>query len=270
MQRDRDQTHTVSGKRVATTKVQEMKHRSVRALAPVFSLFALAVMVHADGARNFVARPTLGAARLELPSNIEWKSTIDKRGTYRVALSAVIDVSLVLKNIKTISSKALDRAPPCGDVVKISNATAKLTGATSLKYDLRFRFVKRVCAGTLPLELPADVSCSAKIALSAIRSIIAVDVRGAATPPCKIDGVYQSVSDAIYAIVGIDVFQMHLIDLAKQLPPEFRGVTINIRSLAFDLPPAPARLRVAAESTMSKVQFTELMARLEAVAPSTQ
>jgi len=80
----------------------------------------------------------------------------------------------------------------------------------------------------------------------------------------------QDQYDAIYAIVGIDVFQKHMVDLAKQLPPEFRGVTINIRSLAFDLPPAPARLRIAAESTMSKAQFTELMTRLEAAAPSTQ
>jgi hypothetical protein len=68
----------------------------------------------------------------------------------------------------------------------------------------------------------------------------------------------------------MDVFQKHLVDLSKQLPPEFRSVTIDIRSLEFDLPPAPARLHITAEGTMSKVQFTELMAKLEAVAPSTQ
>jgi len=247
-----------------------MRLRVALAVALGLSPFALPATTHADGTRDFVARPTLGAATLELPSNVAWKSTIDARGTYRVALNAVIDATSVLRNIKAISAQALDRAPPCGDVVKISNAAAKLTGATSLRYDLRFRFVKRVCAGTFPLELPANVSCSARISVSAARSIIAVDVRGAATPPCKIEGAYQSVSDAIYAIVGIDVFQKHMVDLAKQLPPEFRGVTINIRSLAFDLPPAPARLRIVAESTMSKAQFTELMTRLEAVAPSTQ
>ncbi|MCE9521743.1 MAG: hypothetical protein K8S25_04845, partial [Alphaproteobacteria bacterium] len=191
-------------------------------------------------------------------------------GMFRVSLNAIVDATYVLKNIKTLSAKALDRSTPCGDVVKISNAAVKLIGSTSLKYDLRFHYVKRVCAGTWPLELPADVNCSARIMLTAVRSIIAIDVRGATSPPCQIAGVYQGVSDAVYAIVGIDVFQKHFIDLTKQLPPEFRGVTINIRSLAFDLPPLPGRLHIAADSTMSKAQFTELMKRLEAVAPSTQ
>ena len=238
-------------------------------IAFVFWGLVLGSPAHADGMKNFVARPKLGAATLDLPSKISWQTTTNAQGTYRVTLSAIIDVSSVFKNIKSLSAKALDRATPCGDVVKILNAAAKPTGATTIRYDVRFRFVKRVCAGNLPLELPADVDCTAKIALSAIRSVITVDVRGAVAPPCKIVGAYQGVSDAVYAVVGVDVFQKHMIDLAKQLPAEFRGVTIDIRSLAFDLPPAPARFRVAAESTMSKAQYTELMTRLEAVAPST-
>ncbi len=245
--------------------------RCAQAVGAAFVWFYLILSstAHADGTKAFVARPKLGAATLELPSSVSWRTTANPQGTRLVTLSAIVDVTSVLKNIKPLSAKALDRAPPCGDVVKILNATARLTGAATLRYDLRFRFVKRVCAGSLPVELPADVDCAAKIALSAARSIITVDVRGAAAPPCKIVGAYQVVSDAVYSIVGIDVFQKHMIDLAKQLPPEFRGVTINIRSLAFDLPPAPARLRVSGDSTMSKAQYTELMARLEAVAPST-
>lgn len=235
----------------------------------VLLCLALTPAVDADGTKDFVARPKLGAATLELPSKIGWRATTDARGAHRVTLSAIIDVTSVLRNIKPLSAQALNRAKPCGDVVKILDAAARLTGATTLRYDLRFHYVKRVCAGNLPLELPADVDCAAKIVLSALRSTITVDVRGAVAPPCKIVGAYQSVSDAVYAIVGVDVFQKHMIDLTKQLPPEFRGVTIDIRSLAFDLPPAPARLRVTADSTMSKAQYTELMTRLEAVAPST-
>ena len=249
-----------------------MMQRLVRSTCAATALLSLALSLtaHADGAKDFVARPTLGAARLELPSKLSWQSTTDAKGMYRVTLVAIVDATYVLKNIKYLSAKALDRSTPCGDVVKISNAAAKLIGITTVKYDLRFHYVKRVCAGTLPLELPADVSCSARIMLTAVRSIIAIDVRGATTPPCQIAGVYQGVSDAVYAIVGIDVFQKHFIDLSKQLPPEFRSVTINIRSLSFDLPPLQSRLHIAADSTMSKTQFTELMRRLEAVAPSTQ
>lgn len=237
--------------------------------ALVFLSLILSSASHADGTKAFVARPKLGSATLELPASITWQARANAQGLHVVTLNALIDLTSTLKNIKSLSAKALDRAPPCGDAVKILNAAAKLTGATTLRYDLRFRFVRRVCAGTLPLELPADVDCAARIALLAARSIITVDVRGAANPPCKIVGAYQLVSDAVYSMVGVDVFQKHMIDLSKQLPPEFRGVTINIRSLAFDLPPAPARLRVSGESIMSKAQYAEFTARLDAVAPST-
>jgi len=55
----------------------------------------------------------------------------------------------------------------------------------------------------------------------------------------------------------------------QQLPPEFKGVTINIRSLAFDLAPKPTVLRISGESTMSPAQFKTFEARLEAAAPKT-
>ncbi len=247
-----------------------MKLNSAGLIAALIIWVAVATPgTRADGTRNFVARPTLGAAVLQLPSTVSWQTTPNPNGTYRVALTAEMDVRSVLANIKILSAKALDRSIPCGDVVKILGAAAKLTGATTVRYDLRFHYVKRVCAGSYPVELPADVSCSARIALSAARSIITIDVQGASAPPCRIEGAYQSVSDAVYAIVGIDIFKRHAIDLAQQLPPEFKGVTINIRSLAFDLPPAAAKLRVAGESTMSQAQFAEFMARIDAAAPKT-
>ena len=94
-----------------------------------------------------------------------------------------------------------------------------------------------------------------------------IEVQGATAPPCRIEGGYQVVSDAVDAVVGIDVFKRHAIDLARNLPPAFKGVTIDIKSLAFDLPPAGARLRIAGESVMSKAQFDQFMARLDAAAP---
>ena len=175
----------------------------------------------------------------------------------------------MLANIRSLSAKALDRSVPCGDVVKVLGAAAKLMTPTTLRYDLRFHYVKRVCAGSVPVSLESDVSCSAKINISAIRSIVAIDVGGAREPPCRIEGVYQSVSDAIYAIAGMDIFKRHTVDLAALLPPEFKGVTINIRSLAFDLPPTPAKVRIAGESTMSAAQYADLVARLEAASPKT-
>lgn len=229
----------------------------------------IACSMGADGKRNFIARPTLGAATVQLPSTVTWQATPNPNGSFRVALTAEIDVSSVLANIKILSARALDRSIPCGDVVKILEAAAALTSKTTLKYDLRFLFVKRVCVGSYPMEMPADVRCSAKIALSASRSLITIDVQGASVPPCRIKGAYQSVSDAVYAIVGIDVFKRHAIDLTQQLPPAFKGVTINIRSLAFDLPPAAAKLRAVGESTMSTAQFKEFTAQIDAATPKT-
>lgn len=103
--------------------------------------------------------------------------------------------------------------------------------------------------------------------MSAQRAIITIDVRGATNPPCVIDGLYKSVSDAVYAMVGIDVFKRHTIDLAAQLPPEFKGVTINIQSFAFDLPPAAPRFHVTGDSIMSSAQYAEFIAKLESATP---
>ena len=76
-------------------------------------------------------------------------------------------------------------------------------------------------------------------------------------------------SEAVNTLVGVDVFKRHTIDLTKHLPPEFKGITIDIKSVAFDLPPAAAKLHIAGESIMTKAQFTQFMARLDAVAPKT-
>jgi hypothetical protein len=235
---------------------------------PILAAFT-AVVARGDGSKSFVARPRIGNAELVLPSSVSWRNTPLPNGAHRVTLNAEVDARFVLARIKNLSAKALDRSVPCGDVVKVLDASARLLGPRTIKYDLRFHYVKRICAGTVPIELPADVDCSAKITVSAARSIVAIEVKGAADPPCRIVGVYKSVSDAIHAIVGIDVFKRHSIDLASLLPSEFKGVTINVRSLGFDLPPAPPKARIAGEGTMSPAQFKEFMARLEATAPQT-
>jgi hypothetical protein len=241
----------------------------IRAGVAVAAALVFGHAAWADGSKAFVMRPKFGAAQVNLPSTVSWQATANPNGSYRVALRAETDVRPVLANIRLLSAKALDRSPPCADAVKVLYAAAKLMGATTLRYDLRFHFVKRVCAGGYPVEMPADVTCAARIALSARRSIVVIDVQGATAPPCRIDGAYQVVSDAVYTVVGIDVFRRHAIDLARNLPPEFKGVTIDIKSLSFDLPPAAATLRIAGESTMSKAQFDQFMARIDAAAPRT-
>ena len=222
-----------------------------------------------EGTKTFVARPKVGNAELNLPSTVSWQAAANPNGTYHVNVTAAVDAQSVLRDIKNLSAKALDRDIACGDAVKVRNAAAKLTGPRSLKYDLRFHYVKRACAGSYPVEFPADVTCSAKIAVSAQRAIVVVDVQGATNPPCRIEGLYQSVSDAIYALVGIDVFKRHAIDLTSLLPPEFKGVTINVRSIAIDQPPARAVARIAGEGNMSRAQFDTLIANLNAAAPRT-
>lgn len=256
------------------TAQEERMQLLILKLAPVIVCFAMASAPalagpRGDGTKTFVARPKLGKAQLNLPSTVSWKSAPNANGSYLVTINAEVDAQSVLADIKNLSAKALDRSVPCGDLVKVRQAAAKLTGPRTLKYDLRFHYVKRLCAGSLPVELPADVSCSAKIAVSAQRAVVVIDVQGATTPPCRIEGVYQSVSDAVYAIVGIDVFKRHTINLTSLLPAEFKGVAINVRSLAFDLPPARAKARIAGESTMSPAQFEKFVASLEAAAPQT-
>lgn len=221
-----------------------------------------------EGTKAFVARPTFGAARFELPARVSWRSTQRPDGRYHVELGAEVDVRGVLANVKALSAKALDRDIKCSKLVKVQAAAARLLGPRALSYDLRFHYAERVCAAGLPLELPADVTCSARILLAAARAIVTIDVQGATAPPCRIAGAATGVSDAVTALVGIDVFKRHTLDLVKLLPKEFQGVTVDIRALGFDLPPKAAVLHVAGESTMSAAQYTALMARLN-TAPAT-
>jgi hypothetical protein len=261
------------GRKAPTPRPEKDQETMRLILLPILLLASLApasaapATLRMEGTKAFVARPQFGAAVFNLPATVRWKSTALAGGRYRVALTADVNTASVLANIKPLSAKALDRNIPCGDMVKVQSAAAKLTGPRMMKYDLRFRYMKRVCAGGT-LEFPADVACAARIAVTAARSIITIDVKGATNPPCQIAGAYDSVSGAITALVGIDVFKRHTLDLARLLPKEFQGVTIDIRALAFDMPPAPVILRIAGESTMSQAQFVALMSRLEAAAPT--
>jgi hypothetical protein len=114
----------------------------------------------------------------------------------------------------------------------------------------------------MPLEYPADVACTAKIAVAAQRAVITIDVTGATNPPCRIDGLSPGFNDQITGLVGTDVFKRHIVDAARLLPKEFQGVTIDIRTLAID--PTTAILHIEGEGTMSAPQFAALMTRLNA------
>lgn len=143
---------------------------------------------------------------------------------------------------------------------RVKSAAAKLTGPRTLTYDVRFHYAKRLCVG-MPLEYPADVACSAKIAIAAQRSVITIDVQGAANPPCRIEGLSPGFNGQIAGLVGTDIFKRHIVDAARLLPKEFQGVTIDIRTLAID--PATAILYIEGQGTMTAPQFT-LMTRLNA------
>ena len=162
-----------------------------------------------EGSRAFVARPVFGAAVFNLPATVRWHTTAAPGG-YKVALDADVSVQSVLANIKQLSAKALDRNPPCADAVRVQGAAAKLIAVRALTYNLAFHFIKRVCAGSLPVELPADVTCAARIVLSATRAIITVDVQGVKTPPCVIVGAYTSVSDAIMKLQKRNAFRIFI------------------------------------------------------------
>lgn len=221
----------------------------------------------ANGSKSFVARPKVGNAQLSLPAVVRWDSVSNPDGSVQVQLDADVDVQPVISDIRKLSAKALDRATPCGTVIKVKNAAAKITGPTSLSYDLAFHYAKRICAAGIPMEMPADVSCRSKIMISTQGALVLVDVVGAATPPCQMEGAYQGVSDAVSNMVGGDVFKRHKIDLASLLPVEFKGAVINVMSLAFDVPPARAKLRLSGDSRMTRVQFDKLVAALEAATP---
>jgi hypothetical protein len=222
--------------------------------------FALPATAQTEGSKDFVARPRVGAARLTLPSHLNWQASTGADGTYLVRLTLVVDVGSVVKNIRALSAAALDKAKPCGDLLRVRDAAARLTGASTLAYDLRFHYAKRLCAGGMPLELPADVNCSSIIALSAAGSLIVADIRGAASPPCSIEGT----SPGIAKFASSKIFKPHTIDLAQQLPPEFRDISVNVRSITFDTPPASPRLRIAGDAAMSPQQFGAFAARLNA------
>lgn len=243
--------------------------------APLLACLLLALATQAasaasppsEGSKAFTARPKIGAAVFNLPASLRWRSTALPGGRYRVMVDASVDVASVLANIKTLSAQALNRDVACATLVRVQNAAAKITSARTVRYDLRFRYAKRVCAGGMPLELPADVTCAATISLRAAKSTIMIDVQGATAPPCRIEGAATAVSDAIYGLVGIDVFKRHVIDVAKVLPKEFQGVTIDIRALAFDVATTPA-LHIAGQGTMNQAQFAALMTRLSSTAPA--
>jgi len=225
---------------------------------------ALSAPPPGEGAKTFTARPKFGATVFELPAAVRWRSTLLPGGRYRVSMDASVNVAPIVANIRALSARALDRDIPCATLVRVQHAAATITSARSVRYDLRFRYAKRVCAGGLPLEFPADVRCAATIALFATGSTLAVDVRGATAPPCRIEGASAALSQAIYGLVGIDVFKRHIVNLAKLLPREFQGATVDIRAFAFD--PTRAELRIASESTMSEAQFAALMVRLNSPA----
>lgn len=229
--------------------------------AAVLTAAAPPVSQPVEGAKTFIARPKLGAAVFELPSAVRWRASAIDGARYRIELSADINASRVLANVPALSARALNRDKACDVLVRVKSASAKLTGPRSLTYDVRFHYAKRMCVG-MPLEYPADVSCNAKIAVAAQRSVVTIDVAGAKNPPCRIDGLSPGFSDSITAQFGQDIFKRHVIDAAKLLPKEFQGVTIDIRDLAID--PATAVLHIAGEGTMSEPQFAALMTRINA------
>ncbi len=214
----------------------------------------------AEGEKSFVARPKFGAAQFELPSAVRWRATPLDGGRYRIELTANVNAASVLANVPTLSARALNRDTPCDQLLRVKSAAAKLTSPRTLTYDVRFHYAKRLCVG-MPLEYPADVACTAKIAVAAIRSAVTIDVAGATNPPCRIDGLSPALSDSITAQMGQNIFKRHTLDVARLLPKEFQGVTVDIRSLAID--PATAVLNIAGEGTMTAPQYQAFLTRVD-------
>jgi hypothetical protein len=230
-------------------------------IAAILTAAALPASGPVEGAKSFVARPKFGAAQFELPSAVRWRATPLDGSRYRIELAADINAATVLANVPALSARALNRDKACDQLVRVKSAAAKLTGPRSLIYDVRFHYAKRMCVG-MPLEYPADITCNAKIAVAAARSVVTVDVQGATNPPCRIDGLSPAFSDSITAQMGRDIFKRHIVDAAKLLPKEFQGVAIDIKTLAID--PSTAVLHIAGEGTMTAPQFAALMTRLNA------
>jgi hypothetical protein len=212
------------------------------------------------GAKNFIARPRIGAARPSLPAQVTWEATQSENGERLVSLTLTVDASSVLRDVKALTAAALNKSKPCGDTLRVSDASAKLMSATTLAYNLSFHYSKRICApNNMSLELPADVSCQSLIVLSGRGTQITVDIRGASRHPCTIDGS----SAGIAQFASKKVFKRHVLDLTDQLPPEFAGVAINLTSIKFET--GTPRLRVTGESTMTDQQYQAFVARLNSV-----
>ncbi|MBI1210591.1 MAG: hypothetical protein GC190_03950 [Alphaproteobacteria bacterium] len=237
--------------------------RSLVALCLVFATTG-AALAETSGSKAFVARPRIGAARPSLPSQVTWQASANGNGRHLVSLTLLVDASSILRNIKALSAAALNKSKPCGDLLRVKSASAKLISATALAYDLSFHYAKRVCApNNMSLDLPAEVSCKSIIVLSGAGTHVTVDIRGASRQPCLIDGAAGGVA----SFASRKVFKRHVLDLTDQLPPEFAGVDINLRSIAFEVP--SPRLRLIGEAVMSDKEFTAFTARLNSVRRST-
>jgi len=213
-----------------------------------------------SGSKNFIARPKIGAARPSLPSHVTWEATQAAGGEHLVSLTPTVDASSVLRDVKALTAAALNKSKPCGDTLRVQDASAKLMSPTTLAYNLSFHYSKKICApNNMSLELPADVSCKSLIVLSGRGTQITVDIRGATREPCAIDGS----SAGIAQFASKKVFKKHVLDLTDQLPPEFSGVAINLTSIKFE--PDSPRLRVTGESTMTDQQFQAFVTRLNSV-----
>lgn len=244
------------------TRLRSLRQPMLRTSITVLLLIAVAAtFAHADtsGSKDFIARPRIGAARPSLPSNVTWRASATTNG-HLVSLTLLVDASSVLRDVKALTAAALNKSKPCGDTLRVNDASAKLMSATTLAYNLSFHYSKRICApNNMSLELPADVSCKSLIVLSGRGTQITVDIRGATREPCTIDGS----SAGIAQFASKKVFKKHVLDLNDQLPPEFNGVAINLTSIKFET--GTPRLRVTGESTMSEQQFQAFVARLNAV-----
>lgn len=239
----------------------------VTAVLLAAGLWGLAGPVQAGdvGTKRFVARPVIGKARPVLASVVRWSSAPRPDGSVDVAIDAEADVQPVLADIRTLSALALDRNPPCKDNLKVTAASAKIIGPRALTYKAAFHYAKRLCAGGMPMDIPADISCVARIDLSAQQAVIVMDVKEGATPACTIAGAYQGMSQALVASVGRDVFKPHAVDLASLLPPAFKGVAISVTSIGFDQPPARAKFHLMGTSVMSPAQYQAFQKSLQQI-----
>jgi hypothetical protein len=217
-----------------------------------------------EGTMSFVARPKLGAAVFELPSTVRWRSSPMDDGRFRIEVDAAVNAARVLANVAQLSARAINKDIPCGDLIKVQSASAKLVGPRTMSYNLRFHYAKRLCVG-MTMQYPADVTCDARVTVGAAYSIVTVDVQGATAPPCRIAGTDPTVGGAVTSLVGSNIFKRHVIDVAQMLPKEFQGVAIEIRAIAFDMPPASPVLHVQGDGAMTAQQLALLMTRMNGV-----